>query len=211
MRVIAFVGPSRPAQIFDSERSIEWRGPAARGDLDALDAAPGDVVALIDGVMITGHSPSPTECFRLMSRGVRLAGSSSVGALRAVELRNLGMTGHGWIYRRILDKTITFDDELVSDLDPRTYEATSVFPANVRFGLDAAVRAGLLEPAVAAAALDAVRGVPLAERGLGRITDVLCAAGIPADTAAFVLDERQNAKKLDALSLLESIAQGVAS
>ena len=211
MRVVAFVGPSRPAQRFGSEQLIEWRGPAARGDLDALDVAESDVVALIDGVMITGHSPSPTECFRLMARGVRLLGSSSVGALRAVELRHLGMAGYGWVYRRVLDGTITYDDELVSNLDPRTYEASSVFLANVRFGLAAAIDTGLLHPEAAEEALHALRAVPVAARGHDTVVNAMCAAGITPNTASFVLGDRHNVKKRDALGLLESITRGPAS
>jgi hypothetical protein len=212
VRVIAFVGPSRPAQDPSPERQpIEWRGPAARGDLDALDAAPADVVALIDGVMITGHSPSPTECFRLISRGVRLFGSSSVGALRAVELRNLGMTGYGWIYRRVLDRTITYDDELVSNLDPRTYEAKSVFLANVRFGLHAAIDTGMLHPEAADAAVHALRAIPVAERGHRAVTDALRAVGLCPRAAEYVLDERHNVKKRDAQGLLQAITNGAAS
>lgn len=207
MRVIAFIGPSRPRLLSDSAR-IEWHGPAVRGDFDALDVSEGDVVALVDGVMITGHSPSPTECFRLISRGVRLVGSSSLGALRAVELRDLGMTGYGWVYDKVLDRTVTCDDELVSDLDPRTYEARTVFLVNVRFGLEAALAEGMLSPDVACLAVSGLSELHFSERSRVAVAAVMRTAGMTSRAVEYVLDDRHDIKKRDAELLFDAIAPG---
>jgi hypothetical protein len=132
---VVFAGPSLP----DSDRvglgPFVWRPPAARGDLDRLGEASDIRVVLVDGYLVHGHPPSPTEVHRLVERGAEVWGCSSLGALRAAELRFHGVHGSGWVFDRIVDRTITADDELVADLDPRSGHARGVFLANVRFGL----------------------------------------------------------------------------
>lgn len=207
MRIVAFAGPSRPS--FDERiHAIDWRPPAARGDLDDLDVSEDDVVALIDGVMITGHSPSPTECFRLLSRGTRLVGSSSIGALRAVELRNLGMAGYGWVYQNVLARSIVADDELVADLDPRSFAARVVFLANVRFGLEKAERSMAVTPPAARAIIEELQGMHFSERSRTAVLATMDRAGLSPETAEYVLRPDHDIKKIDARLLLDSITSG---
>jgi hypothetical protein len=43
------------------------------------------------------------------------------------------MIGHGWVYERVMDRTITWDDELVAMLDQRSWSARTVFLANLGY------------------------------------------------------------------------------
>lgn len=172
--IIVFVGPSLPPS--DRRRfgpAVDWRPPVGRGDLDDLGDADLTVV-LVDGYLVHRHPPSPTEVFRLVQRGVTVWGCSSLGALRAAELRHHRVSGSGWVFDRVVDGTITADDELVAELDPRTNLACGVFLANLRFGLDVYLDAGHItecqrddllrrvgEWHFAARTVDAVRGAAL--------------------------------------------------
>ena len=72
--------------------------PIARGELlQAVDEGV-QVVVLIDGKFDQNLAVSPDEIRDALSCGVRLYGSSSMGALRASELHSYGMIGHGLIF-----------------------------------------------------------------------------------------------------------------
>lgn len=91
---IVFVGPSLSTDDRRSFDSVHWLPPAGRGDLDALTGT-GLRVVIVDGYLVHGHPPSPTEVYRLVQRGVDVWGCSSLGALRAAELRQHGVAGSG--------------------------------------------------------------------------------------------------------------------
>lgn len=199
-----FVGPSRPAASGLNEWSgMAFHDPASRGDLEALRLGCGDIVALIDGIVISGYSPSPRECASVLDTGARLWGCSSLGALRAVELRNVGMIGHGWVYERVMDRTITWDDELVAMLDQRSWSARTVFLANVRYGLAAHSRLSSDEVDSVIASL---REIPVSARTDSAITTKLAAAGIDPPTIRIVLGAGSDIKKRDAGSMLSLLA-----
>lgn len=201
-----FAGPSLP--IGDLSVDAVRHPPAARGDLDALSLGPGDVVALIDGVVISGYSPSPQECASVMARGATLWGCSSIGALRAVELRPLGMVGHGWVYQRVLDRTITFDDELVAVLDPRDWSPRTVFLANVRHGL---MTSGGLGASAIEEMLSALRQIPVRERSTGAVHAALLELGVARTLAETILGPGHDVKRHDARDMLSVLQDATAA
>jgi hypothetical protein len=207
MRVVAFAGPSRPASGRPDPVAVEWRGPAGRDDLDRLPVGPGDQVLLIDGFVVQHYAPSPTECARLIRRGVTLWGASSIGAIRAVELEPLGMRGYGWVYARIRERTITWDDELVAMLDPRTHRATTVFLANIRFGLERAQRRGMVSSDLAQMVLQELRAIHFADRSFSFVTSVLSRLGLPAPLRSFLLGPDADIKSIDAAALVRRVAR----
>lgn len=195
-----FGGPSLPtAGLVEGADSVVWHGPAGRDALTELTVGPDDAVALIDGFVISGYSPSPQECASVLERGAALWGCSSLGALRAVELRDLGMIGHGWVYERVLDRTITWDDELVAVLDPRDWAARTVFLVNVRYGLTAL---GGLSTVHTEQVLAELRDIPIAERTGAAVRSALTNLGINASLADTVLGADCDVKRNDALTML---------
>jgi hypothetical protein len=208
MRVVAFAGPSRPTAGGRLKSvKIEWQGPARRDDLDRLEVGAGDLVLLLDGFVVQRYAPSPTECARLIRRGATLWGASSIGAIRAVELEPLGMRGHGWIYARIRDRGITWDDELVAMLDPRTHQATTVFLANIRYGLERAVHRGLVSGDLAGRVLDQLRAVHFADRSLEVVTSVLSRLGLPLPLRESLVGPDADIKRIDAAGLVRRVAR----
>ncbi|HYO05902.1 MAG TPA: TfuA-like protein, partial [Phototrophicaceae bacterium] len=68
---------------------------------------------IIDGYFLQDYPPTPIEVYNLLrKRGVRVFGSSSLGALRAVELKKFGMAGIGKIFELFSKGVIDSDDEV---------------------------------------------------------------------------------------------------
>ena len=152
-RVLAFAGPSlcgAPPHLIDQ---VELRGPARRGDLEALlDDEPG-VVLLVDGLFGTSLAVTVTECRELLERGWTIVGAGSIGAVRAAELFPAGMIGIGDVYALLRLGVLTSDADVAVAYEPDTYCEISVAMVHVRAalasvtGLSAADRAALLAAA----------------------------------------------------------------
>ena len=73
---------------------------------------------------------------------MRVLGAASMGALRAVELRDFGMTGVGWVYRNFLTGRLHRDDEVAVEHGPATvlFAPTSLPLVNIRCTVARAVR-----------------------------------------------------------------------
>lgn len=88
--------------------------PARRGDVDRLidnAAAPG-VVVVCDGVFHAEPAVSHAELCRALDAGWQVWGVSSLGAIRAFELRGEGMRGFGYVYAQFERFADFTDDEM---------------------------------------------------------------------------------------------------
>ena len=112
MRIVAFAGPSLPSGERETFPGVEWRPPAQAGDLLRLEPEPGLTICLIDGYF--DHRPAirHKEILLHLSRGVRILGASSIGALRAAEMAPFGMEGIGAVYHAYAEGRIAGDDEV---------------------------------------------------------------------------------------------------
>src|SRR4051794_1437479 len=72
--------------------------PARLGDLANLKVSNNEVVVLIDAAFLQYPAPNHPELLNFLASGGKLIGSSSFGALRAVELERLGMVGIGRVF-----------------------------------------------------------------------------------------------------------------
>ena len=100
MSTIVFLGPSlsrAEAEVLAPD--AEFWPPAQAGDVyRACHSAGAETIGLIDGFFGTAPSVWHKEVLFALSRGVRVLGSSSMGALRAAECAAFGMEGVGEIY-----------------------------------------------------------------------------------------------------------------
>jgi hypothetical protein len=100
---------------------VECLPPARRGDVDALvaRAAPGHV-AIVDGTFHMFPAVGHAEIRTAIQRGWTVWGLSSMGAIRASEMRNVGMRGYGTVYDRYVREDDFRDDEvaLLHGIDP---------------------------------------------------------------------------------------------
>lgn len=138
MNITLFAGPSID---HCSLRAIlptaEILSPVSRGDIEVVlsrDCTP-DIFGIIDGKFLHSMSISPKEIISALSLGTKVFGSSSMGALRAVELAPYGMVGVGKIYHAFLDGEVDADDEVAIVFDSETLKALCVPMMNFRFSV----------------------------------------------------------------------------
>lgn len=113
--------------------NVVYKPPIKRGDIDeALKENP-DIIGIIDGVFHQSPAVAHKEILKAMKNGVKVIGSSSMGALRASELDSLGMIGIGYVYEQYRDGKITSDDDVAVSLDKDTLEAISVPLVNMEY------------------------------------------------------------------------------
>jgi hypothetical protein len=129
-RVVAFLGPSSPKTKYPSDVSI--LPPAARGDLLPFIGHRDTMLVLIDGVFL--HRPALThyELLTLLNSGTPILGAASLGAIRAVELRNEGMIGLGTVFQAYLNDQIVDDGEVAQAVCPYSHEGLTIPMVNIR-------------------------------------------------------------------------------
>lgn len=200
-----FVGPSAHATDRATSSGITWRPPIRRGDLAAL---PPHVrtVGIVDGEFDQSLAVAPREILALLACGVEVFGGSSMGALRAAELREFGMRGVGRIFEMYRDEEVEADDEVAIVFDPETLRPLTEPLVNVRCAVACAERAGWLAANVAAAIIAAARALPYRARTYRRIlSDAGAALGSDISALAPSLDQHDQ-KRLDALLLFREVA-----
>ena len=109
-----FAGPSTWGVAPACFAGIAVRPPARRGDIDRLleGAAAPAVVILCDGVFQNVPAVSHAELCRAIDAGWQVWGVSSLGAIRAFELRDEGMRGFGEVAAMFEQFEDFTDDEM---------------------------------------------------------------------------------------------------
>lgn len=201
-RPIVFIGPSMTPSDARSICDADFRPPCRRGDLDALSGqAP---IGLIDGVFHQDRAVSPGELTRALKRGHVIYGSSSMGALRAAEVR--GMRGVGSIYTWYAQELILSDDEVALVFDPDTHRPLTVPLVNVRHATERLSRSGTLGDVASRRIVNAAQELHYTERTYPRI---LREAGYDAAAIQELLPllDMYDLKRDDARLLLETLAR----
>ncbi len=149
-KILFFTGPSCPAAyILRKIPNAVVRPPARRGDILKAVREKFDVICVIDGTMIQNPTVGAHEIFFALDSGVHLYGSSSLGALRAVEFREIGFQGIGTIYQWYLKKVTFRDDELIVPMDQDNYTSLADPMINLRYILLQAVKNKIIKPTLA--------------------------------------------------------------
>lgn len=140
---VIFLGPSMPVE--DARRLLdaEFLPPIRRGDIARLPASI-RFVGIVDGEFFQNLAVSPKEIIGALDRGVKVFGSSSMGALRAAETHTFGMVGIGRIFEQFRDGILDADDEVAVAYEPGTYRALSDAMVNLRESLALAHAAGVI-------------------------------------------------------------------
>jgi TfuA protein len=208
---VLFVGPSLDAAARAGLTDVEVLPPVGRGDVDRLfeREQPPRFVGIVDGVFLQSLAISPKEILAVMERHEAVFfGSSSLGALRAVELEDFGMRGIGDIVELYRSGAVNADDEVAITFDPDTLTALSEPMVNIRVALAAAVRAAVVTEAEASLAVAAAKRRYFPDRSYARMLhDVEPELGAERTGAlrVFLRDEAPDAKRDDALALVEAM------
>lgn len=127
------VGASTAAAL--SKRGAKVLPPVKRGDIDALmsKCSPG-VIAIVDGLFHQCLSVGHAEIRSAVANGWQVWGLSSMGAIRAYEMREMGVRGYGRVYELFGQFEDFRDDEvaLMHELQP-SYRPLSEPLVHIRF------------------------------------------------------------------------------
>jgi hypothetical protein len=93
--------------------AAEIHRPIQRGDIAQAMRDGVHVVGIIDGEFQQARAVSPSELMDALRSGMRVYGSSSIGALRAVELERYGMIGVGAVFD-LVKEMFGFRDDFVA-------------------------------------------------------------------------------------------------
>lgn len=109
-----FAGPTLngAGALADAAR-VRVRPPVKRGDVESLTSTrqPG-VIAIVDGQFHQCLSVGHAEIRAAIAAGWQVWGLSSMGAIRACEMRHLGMRGYGTVYESFCRDENFRDDEV---------------------------------------------------------------------------------------------------
>ncbi len=208
-KIIVFLGPSLDLESAEKILTAEYRPPAKRGDLITAAREGAEIIGLIDGVFHQESAVAHREILAALKGGIRVVGSSSMGALRAAEMDTLGMVGIGEIYRMYKSGELESDDEVALVFDPNSGLSLSEPLINIRFTLIRAKESGIIDTAVHDALLDSARSLFYPKRTYRAI---ISGSGDAVDTAtrkrflAWVDTNTCDQKRNDAIEALRYIA-----
>ncbi|MHB8052763.1 MAG: TfuA-related McrA-glycine thioamidation protein [Methanoregula sp.] len=207
-RIIVFLGPSLERESAETILAAEYRPPARRGDLLRAVQDGADIIGLIDGVFHQESAVAHREILAAIKKGVKVVGSSSMGALRAAEMDTLGMAGIGEVYRMYKSGELVSDDEVALVFDPETELSLSEPLVNIRFTLREAERQQIITPQDHATLLTAAQSVFYPQRTYGRIVSAAGAIIDQETRERFLIWVKLHAidqKRNDAVAALEYI------
>jgi hypothetical protein len=213
-KIIVFLGPSLDLPSAEKILTAEYRPPAKRGDLITAAREGAEIIGLIDGVFHQESAVAHREILAALKGGIRVIGSSSMGALRAAEMDTLGMVGIGEIYRMYRSGELIADDEVALVFDPVSGISLSEPLINIRFTLQQARETGIIDTGVHDALLASARSLFYPKRTYRAIAS---GSGDLVDTAtrerflAWVDTHACDQKRSDAVAALEYIRDSARS
>jgi hypothetical protein len=208
--IIVFLGPSLPLAEAAEILPATFLPPARRGDIPGAVDQGARIIGLIDGVFFQECSVGHREILDAISRGVRVVGASSMGALRAAELDTLGMEGAGVVYRLYRDGILVSDDEVALVFDPETGIALSEPLINIRCTISKAEKKGIIDHETADRLISLAQSVYFPERTWDRILDMaegLIDHEVVHRFSEFVRDHPVDQKREDAIAALHRIKE----
>jgi len=207
-----FVGPTLPqAEVVALLPHARILPPVRHGDLLRLDLQRGDTVLIIDGLFLQTASVRHREIMYLLQRGVTVAGSSSMGAMRAAELWRFGMRGFGDVFRLYRDGEIDGDDEvaIVHGTAEDGFRSYSDPLVSIRIAVRDATAAGVIGDDEARLMLDEAIAMPFPSRSF-RALEAAARKRIPPGSVERFRSWRSardtDAKAADARTLLVAAA-----
>jgi len=207
---VIFLGPSLSREKARKILDADYRLPAKKGDLLQLILKEVNIVGLVDGYFLQDYPPTPIEVYNLVrKRNVKVFGSSSLGALRAVELGKYGMIGIGKIFRLFRDGILESDDEVaVTFTDYTNYKSEALI--DIRYNLFLAQKYNIIDSSIGRSILKVSKQTYFPYRTYEDILDK-CKSKYPEINSKiesfrdYILNNRKSLKERDAVRLLKHI------
>jgi TfuA protein len=207
---VIFIGPSLSREKARKILDADYRLPAKKGDLLQLILKEVDIIGLVDGYFLQDYPPTPIEVYNLVrKRSVKVFGSSSLGALRAVELGKYGMIGIGKIFRLFRDGILESDDEVaVTFTDYTNYKSEALI--DIRYNLFLAKKYKIIDYRTERSILKVSKQTYFPYRTYEDILDK-CKLKYPETNSqvesfrGYILNNKKSLKERDAVRLLKHI------
>ncbi len=207
---VIFLGPSLSREKARKILDADYRLPAKKGDLLQLILKEVDIVGLVDGYFLQDYPPTPIEVYNLVrKKNVKVFGSSSLGALRAVELGKYGMIGIGKIFRLFRDGILEADDEVaVTFTDYTNYKSEALI--DIRYNLFLAQKYKIIDNRTGRSILKVSKQTYFPYRTYEDILDK-CKLKYPEINSqvesfrGYILNNKKSLKERDAVLLLKHI------
>jgi hypothetical protein len=211
-RAVIFLGPTLPVEEARAILDAVYLPPARQADvISAVTTYRPRIIGLVDGVFGQSLSVWHKEILYALSRGVRVYGASSIGALRAAETAEFGMIGIGEVYRMYASGELMDDDEVaLAHGDAESgYRPASEPMVNLRKTFEQARDAGVFDGEMCNRWIALAKSMYFPERTLPAILERAAAEGMPAPTIARVAQLLRasyvDVKRQDAILLLQTI------
>lgn len=189
---------------------VQLRPPVRRGSIDALldeVSIPG-VLIVADGTFHQYPSVGHAEIRRALNSRWSVWGVSSMGAIRAAEMRHMGMRGFGTVYQRYAEDPDFKDDEVaLLHGAERPFTPVTEPLIHIRYLLSDLARREVISQHQVSAICRYLEGIWYGYRTLELVRDLLCEkAGLDKDCATSHLKEieRFRIKTQDLTALLSS-------
>ncbi len=212
--VVVFVGPSLDPEKARTILEADYRPPAKKGDLIKLIMSLDEketVVGLIDGYFLLDYPPTPIEVYQLIVRpNTVVIGSSSIGALRAVELEKFGMIGIGKIFQLFKHGKLDADDEVAVTFSQDLYRLQSEAMVDIRYNLYLSLKRGFVDKETKDAIAKVAKSIYFPYRTYQNIVEETIKNYPQLENnarrfEAYILRNRKSLKERDALKLIEHI------
>lgn len=213
--VVIFTGPTISEKEARSTLDAVYLPPAKQGDMYSafIEHSP-RFMGLIDGNFENIPAPWHKEILYIMSKGVVVLGSSSMGALRAAELADFGMIGIGKIFEEFYQGNFEDDDEVTVIHGPKDvgYPLLSEAMVNIRSTLKNAYRNKVISHSLFKFCLIFIKDIPYKKRNYKNIISLLKEGEQFSKNEIDALEEwflrqSEDLKKQDALELLNKIIE----
>jgi hypothetical protein len=181
-RAFIFVGPTLAASARKLPRGVAAKPPVARGNVARIAerAKPG-VMIIVDGVFHETLAVGHAEIRDAVRAGWRIWGLSSMGAIRAREMRDIGVRGYGRVFERFCEEDDFQDDEVALLHEPTApYRALTEPLVHLRAAIDHLVVSRVIDAHAAADVVRALKSRWYGERTI-RAAIALLAKHAPAD------------------------------
>jgi hypothetical protein len=208
MSAIIFAGPSFPPSARPSIAGVEWRPPLRRGDLYLAALQRPRLIGIVDGYFESVPTVWHKEILWALVQGIHVYGAASIGALRATELADFGMTGVGLVYRQFRSGALIDDDEVAILHGPPEVDYVPVTEAmvNVRSTIDCALASGIVEPDEAAILISAAKSLFYKDRTYELILQHAAARGLASEEverfSGWLAHGKIDQKRIDAEDML---------
>lgn len=202
---VVFAGPTLPDAQTLAGTTAEIRPPAAQGDVFRAVKDGATAIGIIDGYFEYAAPIWHKEILFALSKGVRVFGAASMGALRAAECARFGMTGIGHIYTLYASGDLQDDDAVAQLHAPAElgYHPLSEPLVNVESTLGDMINRGLISIQERQALSDIARTTFFKKRTW---KSILAASSLDparaADLQRWIAANAINQKRIDAEELL---------